>query len=81
MLPTCGPGADSPCVWQFMENDMATVTVQRSWPDGDVLTVEIEIENDYPDALAEAKRTALNAYEEALLATVALGDDDEEAGE
>ena len=60
---------------------MATVTIQRNFPDGDVLTVEIEIENEYPDALNEAKVAALNAYEQALLATLALCDDDEGEGE
>lgn len=50
---------------------MAKVTIQRRWPDGDVLAIEIKAESNYPDALAEAKRTALNTYAEALGVTLA----------
>lgn len=55
---------------------MAKVTIQRRWPDGDCLAIEIKAETNYPDALDEAKRTAINAYREALGVTTA--DVDEE---
>ena len=54
---------------------MAKVMVQRGWPDGDSLTIVVNAATSYPDALAEASRTALNAYAEAL--GVTLGEADE----
>lgn len=52
------------------------VTIQRRWPDGDVLAIEIKAETSYPDVLAEAKRTALDAYAEALGVTTAADVDE-----
>lgn len=49
----------------------ATVVIERVWPDGDVLTIRIRVATSYPDALAEAKRTALDAYAEAMSDTLA----------
>lgn len=54
---------------------MARVSITRSWPDGDVLHIAIKVDRSYPDALAEAKRTALDAYAEALGVTVAEPDE------
>ena len=59
---------------------MARVVIQRIWPDGDVLSISVTAKTSYPDALCEAKRTALDAYFEALadtLAAVVLAEDDE----
>lgn len=53
----------------------SSVTVRREWPDGDVLTIQIRCATSYPDALAEAKRTALDAYSEALGVTLAVTDE------
>jgi len=50
---------------------MAKVVILRSWPDDDDLQVIIEVDHEYPDALAEATRAALNTYAEALGVTVA----------
>lgn len=48
------------------EGELMKVTIIRRWPDGDALSIEIKAESNYPDAMAEAKRTALDAYREAL---------------
>ena len=50
---------------------MAKVTVQRRWPDDDVLTIVVKAENTYPDALDQARAVALEAYREALGVTTA----------
>ncbi|MBA3781196.1 MAG: hypothetical protein H0X12_04990 [Nocardioides sp.] len=50
---------------------MSKVEVFRRWPDGDVLSVTIKVDESYPDALDQAKRTALDAYAEALGVTLA----------
>lgn len=44
----------------------AKVTITRAWPDGDGLAVCVKVDTSYPDALAEAKRVALDAFAEAL---------------
>lgn len=54
---------------------VAKVIVQRTWPDGDVLTISIKAESCYPDALAEAKRVALDTYAEALGVTMSQDDE------
>lgn len=54
---------------------MARVVIRRHWPDGDCLAIEVKAATNYPDALSEAMRTALNAYTEAL--GVTLGEADE----
>lgn len=59
---------------------MAKVVIQRTWPDGDDLCVVIEVDESYPDVVAEAKRACLDAYAEALGVTISTGVDDE-AGE
>jgi hypothetical protein len=51
---------------------MASVNITRQWPDGDVLSIDAEADNSYPDAFAEAKRIALDAYAEALGVTVTI---------
>lgn len=45
---------------------MAKVVIQREWPDGDGLTVVVEVKTSYPDAVAEAKRAAIDTYRESL---------------
>jgi hypothetical protein len=42
-----------------------SVSIRREWPDAEVVTVMVEIEADYPDALAEAKHTAIALLREA----------------
>ena len=44
---------------------MAVVTIRREFPDGDVCMVQIRVK-EFPDAVAEAKRAALDAYAEAF---------------
>lgn len=56
---------------------MAKVVIQRQWPDGDVLSISIKVDDSFPDVVAEAKRAALDAYAEALGVTTAT----DEAGE
>ena len=50
---------------------MAKIVIQREWPDGDELSILIEVADSFPDVVAEAKRTALDAYREALGITLA----------
>lgn len=50
---------------------MAKVTIQRRWPDEDMLVIQVTAASNYPDALAEAKRVALDTYREALGVTTA----------
>lgn len=45
---------------------MTSVVAQHVWADGSATTVEVEVENDYPDALAEAKATAVRGLLEAV---------------
>lgn len=57
---------------------MAEVMIQRCWPDNETLTISVEVDASYPDAVAEAKQQAVNAYADALEVTLAavLDDDD-----
>ncbi|MGZ4520143.1 MAG: hypothetical protein ACXVGA_04285 [Mycobacteriaceae bacterium] len=54
---------------------MASVTIVRRWPDGDALQIVVKAATNYPDALNEAKRIALDAYYEALTDTLAGTDE------
>lgn len=45
---------------------MATITITRQWPDHDVLSVTVKAASNYPDAMAEAVRTAVHTFAEAL---------------
>lgn len=54
---------------------MAQVTVLRSWPDGDELTISVEVDASYPDAVAEARVNAIKAYAAALGITVTEADE------
>lgn len=62
---------------------MAKVMVQHRDSEGAVTTVVLKIANDYPDALAEAKRMALDMLCEAMVsahvAPVVAAEDDEDA--
>lgn len=44
---------------------MGSVRFIRRWPDGEILEIKVKAESAYPDALAEAKATALAALREA----------------
>lgn len=57
---------------------MAKVMVQRVWPDGEVLTISIQVDDSFPDVVAEAKANAVNAYADALEITLAPVDTDED---
>lgn len=57
---------------------MAKVVVQRCWPDGDVLTISISLDNSFPDVVAEAKANAIGAYREALEISVLADDTDDD---
>lgn len=51
---------------------MARVSIARQWgDDGDALEVTVVVATSFPDAVAEAKRTALDGYAEALGVTIA----------
>ena len=43
---------------------MASVTAEYRYADGECVTVMVDIENEYPDALAEAKATAVAGVRE-----------------
>lgn len=55
---------------------MASVTIVRSWADDDELTISIEVDASYPDALDQARASAIRAYSDALGITVTSVDDD-----
>ena len=46
------------------------VTIQRVWPDQDMLTISVRLDTSYPDSVREGVRAALDAYSEALGLTV-----------
>ena len=51
---------------------MARVKIARQWgSDGDILHVCLDVKTSYPDALDQAKRTALDTFTEALAVTMA----------
>jgi hypothetical protein len=50
---------------------MAKIVIQREWPDGDELSILIEVADSFPDVVAEAKAAALDAYAKALGITLA----------
>ena len=45
---------------------MSSVIVQHQWADGSITTVEVDVESDYPDALAEARATAVRGLAEVV---------------
>ena len=59
---------------------MGKVRITRQWPDGEVLVVSVVADASYPDALAEARATAMQALREATetVVTVELEEPDTE---
>lgn len=53
---------------------MTSVAAQHTWADGSVTLVEVDVENDYPDALDQARATAVRALTEAVTAMSEEGD-------
>lgn len=45
---------------------MAKVVLENVWPDGQHLKICVRAETPYPDALDQAKRTALDAFTESV---------------
>lgn len=45
---------------------MNAVSASHQWPDGSVTTFEVEVDSDYPDALAEARATAVRGLAEVV---------------
>jgi hypothetical protein len=43
---------------------MASVTAEFRYADGDVVTVMVDVENDYPDCLAQAKAVAVEGVKD-----------------
>ena len=43
---------------------MASVTAEYHYADGEFLVVMVDVENDYPDCLSEAKATAVAGLRE-----------------
>lgn len=59
---------------------MATVTLRYVFADGDNIGVSIEVDDSYPDALDEARATAVRAFREAIqdgIAAIAQDDDED----
>jgi hypothetical protein len=57
---------------------MAQVTIQRSWPDEDDLTICVEVDESFPDAVAECASAAIHTYREALgISVVQPAEDDQ----
>lgn len=45
---------------------MATIQIMRQWPDGDVLSIRVKVDDSFPDVIREAVRATLDAYTEAI---------------
>ena len=43
---------------------MASVTAEYHYADGEFVVVMVDVENDYPDSLAEAKATAVQGVKD-----------------
>lgn len=43
---------------------MASVTAEYRYADGECVTVMVDVENDYPDCLAQAKAVAVEGVRE-----------------
>lgn len=41
---------------------MSSVRIQRTYPDGSLIEVEVYADSSYPDALDQAKTVAVSAY-------------------
>ncbi len=50
---------------------MTSVALHHQWSDGSVTSVEVEVDNDYPDALDQARVTAVKALADAVAAMMA----------
>ena len=58
---------------------MARIRITRRWPDGETLSVSVEIEGEHPDALDMAATRVRRLYAETLADTVeSFGDDDDD---
>ena len=50
---------------------MAKVIIQRAWEHGaDALTIEVRVDDSFPDVVAEAVANAVKGYRESLEITV-----------
>lgn len=49
---------------------MASITGTYQYADGETISIDVVIENDYPDAMAEAKATVVAAIRELTGLTV-----------
>ena len=38
------------------------ITIQRVWPDQDMLTISVKLDTSYPDSVSEGVRAALDTY-------------------
>lgn len=45
---------------------MAAVTITYQFDDDEALTITVEVDDSYPDAIAEARINAVRAYREAM---------------
>lgn len=55
---------------------MSRVTITRQFPDGDIVRVAVVVDSSYPDAVDEARATAVTAFREAIGITL-TGDTEE----
>jgi hypothetical protein len=61
---------------------MAKVTIRRTWPEGEALSVSIEVDESFPDVVAEARQAALRTFEGAMEVELAAAEAvDEDTGE
>lgn len=45
---------------------MSVLSISHAYPDGTVVQVEVEVDDDYPDSLAEAEARCLGLYRGAV---------------
>ena len=57
---------------------MARVVIRRTWPDGDRISVEVEADDTYPDALDQARAVAKRGFAEACGVVEAATDEAEQ---
>lgn len=41
---------------------MSAIAITHEWPDGTCVEVAVEVDDDYPDSLAEAEARCLSLY-------------------
>lgn len=49
---------------------MSVIAITHSWPDGTEIEIAVEVDDDYPDSLAEAEARCLSLYRQVVVPDV-----------